>query len=176
MLQRPQAGEYTTFHATYIALVPEDDILAALDGQIEIVRLFVAAITPEQEAFRYAPKKWSVRQVFGHLADAERIFGYRALCIARGQAEALPQFDENLFVETANFDQRQLADLSAEWQRLREASLSMLRGLDPAAWTRTCIVSGSAVSTRAIAWITAGHLRHHLAIFRDRYGLTSQPD
>lgn len=171
MLQRPQAGEYTTFHATYIALVPEEDILAVLHGQIEIVRRLVAGIAPERETFRYAPEKWSVRQMFGHLADAERIFGYRALCIARGQTEALPQFNENLFVETANFDFRPLADLSVEWLRLREASLSMLRGLDASAWTRTCIVSGATVSTRAIAWITAGHMRHHLAIMKDRYGI-----
>ena len=173
MPQRPQSGEYTTFHATYVALVPEDEILAVLRSQIEIIQKLVANISGEQESFRYAEGKWSVRQVFGHLADAERIFGYRALCIARGQTEALPQFDENLFVETAGFGTRTLADLSDEWLLLRRASLSMLSALDEEAWLRTCVVSGALVSARAIAWIMAGHLRHHLAIFRDRYGLQS---
>lgn len=171
MPPRPEAIEYSAFQGAYVALVPEGDIFAVLREQINVVERLVAGVTPEQESFRYAPGKWSVRQVFGHLADAERIFGYRVLCIARGQKEALPPFDENLFVETANFDDRSLADLADEWLLLREASLAMMHGLDDAAWARICVTSGVPVSARAFAWIMAGHLRHHLVILNERYRL-----
>ena len=171
MTLRPEPAEYTAFQGTYVALVPEGDIFAVLHEQLSVVERLVAGVSPDQEFFRYGQGKWSVRQVFGHLADAERIFGYRVLCIARGQKEALPSFDENLFVETANFDERSLADLADEWRLLREASLAMMRGLDDEAWVRVCVTSGSPVSARAIAWIAAGHLRHHLIVLRDRYRL-----
>jgi hypothetical protein len=171
MPQRPDAVEYTAFHGTYVALVPEGDILSVLHEQVNVVELLVSGITPEQESFRYAAGKWSVRQVFGHLADAERIFGYRVLCIARGQTEALPPFDENLFVETADFDARTLGDLATEWRLLREANLAMMKRLKDAAWARICATSGAPVSARAFAWIMAGHLRHHLMVLKERYRL-----
>lgn len=101
--------------------------------------------------------------MFGHLADTERIFGYRVLCIARGQVEALPPFDENLFVETADFDARSLAHPAGEWRLLRQASLVMMNAFDDPAWNRVCVAGGVPVSARAFAWITAGHLRHHCA-------------
>ncbi len=171
MPQRPDAVEYSAFHGTYVSLVPEGDILVVLREQLDVVKRLVSGITPAQELFRYAPGKWSVRQVFGHLADAERIFGYRVLCIARGQTEALPPFDENLFVETADFDARSLADLAEEWRLLRAANLAMMDRLTDAAWARICVTSGAPVSARAFAWIMAGHLRHHLLIFKERYML-----
>ena len=172
MPQPPQTGEYAPWHATYISLVPERDIVAVLIDQTSVIETLAAAITPEQEVFRYAPGKWSVRQMFGHLADAERIFGYRALCIARGQTEPLPQFDENLFVETADFDLRPVAELADELLLLRHASLSMLQPLPEAAWKRTCVVSGAATSVSAVAWVMAGHFRHHRRILEDRYGIS----
>ncbi len=171
MPSRPEPTEYTAFQGTYVALVPEGDILSFLHEQQNVVERLITGVSLQQESFRYAPGKWSVRQVFGHLADAERIFGYRVLCIARGQQEALPPFDENLFVETANFDERSLADLAGEWRLLREASLAMMRGLDEEAWRRICVTSGAPVSARAFAWIAAGHLRHHLLILKERYRL-----
>jgi hypothetical protein len=172
MPQPPQPGEYAPWQAAYISLVPESDIVAVLIDQTGLIETLAAAITPEQEAFRYAPGKWSVRQVFGHLADAERVFGYRALCIARGQTDPLPQFDENLFVETAEFDNRPVAELADELLLLRHANLSMLQPLPEVSWKRTCVVSGVVTSASAIAWVMAGHFRHHLAIFEDRYGIS----
>ncbi len=171
MPARPKPGEFTPFQAAYVALVPEEDILAVLADQVAGIEGLVATISPHQELFRYAPGKWSVRQVFGHLGDAERIFGYRALCIARGQLEPLPPFDENLFVAMANFDERPLSSLASEWLMLRRANLSLLHSLEESAWNRTCLANHALTSTRAIAWIMAGHLRHHLAIFRYRYGI-----
>ncbi len=171
MPERPLAGEYTPFQADYVALVPEEDILPVLTEQVWDLAELENRISPEKEFFRYAPGKWSVREVFGHLSDAERVFGYRALCMARGQQEAMPAFDENLFVDTGNFDRRTLKQLAGEWQLLRRANLSLLHGLEPAAWTRTCLANDAVTSTRAVAWIMAGHLRHHLAILKDRYGV-----
>ena len=173
MPERPQADEYKPYHAAYIELVPEADIVAVLLMQVDALEDLAAGITPEQESFRYAPGKWSVRQVFGHLADAERIFGYRALCLARGQTEPLPQFDENLFVETAHFDDRPVAELADELLLLRHANLSMMQPLEETAWKRKGVVSGAPSSARAVAWIMAGHVRHHLVLFRERYGLST---
>ena len=172
MPQPPEVGEYAPWHAAYISLVHESDILAVLIDQAGLIETLAAAITLEQEAFRYAPGKWSVRQVFGHLADAERIFGYRALCIARGQAEPLPQFDENLFVETADFDSRPVAELADELLLLRHANLSMMQPLPEAAWRRTCTVSGVPTSVSTVAWVMAGHFRHHVVVLEDRYGIS----
>ncbi len=171
MLQRPEADEYQPFHAGYIALVPENDIVGVLLAQTDAIESLMGNITPEQEHFRYAPGKWSVREVFGHLADAERIFGYRALCLARGQTTPLPPFDENLFVETAHFDARPVAELGDELLLLRHANLSMLQPLEDAAWKHRGTVSEAPSTARAIAWIMAGHVRHHLEILRDRYQL-----
>jgi hypothetical protein len=169
--ERPQPDEYQPFQAAYIALVPEADVLGVLAFQVVQARQLIPSITPEQEAFRYAPGKWSVRQVFGHLGDAERVFGYRMLCIARGQQEPMPPFDENLFVENGNFDQRTLTNLADELVLLRKANISMLEQLDDTAWTRSCVVNAKSITTRAIAWIMAGHFRHHLSILKDRYGI-----
>ncbi len=174
MPERPEADEYQPYHAAYIGLVPEDNIVSVLLTQMDEIEALVAGISAEQESHRYAPGKWSVRQVFGHLADAERVFGYRALCLARGQTEPLPPFDENLFVETALFDRRPVAELSDELLLLRHANLSMLEPLEEAAWTRKGVVSGSPGTARAVAWIMAGHVRHHLALFYERYGLKSR--
>jgi len=171
MPERPQPEEYKPFQAAYIALVPESDILAVLSQQVETIEHLVSTCSPAQETYRYAPGKWSVREVFGHLADAERVFGYRALCIARGQTEPLPPFDENLFVEKAHFDRRSVADLASELVLLRRANLSMLQALEDKAWVRTCLTNNTLTTPRAIAWIMAGHFRHHRAIFKDRYGI-----
>ena len=171
MPQRPPMDEYRPFHAAYIALVPEEDVLFVLLTQTDTIEALAATLSLEQEVYRYAPQKWSVRQVFGHLADAERIFGYRTLCLARGQTEPLPQFDENLFVETAHFDKRSVAELADELLLLRHANLSMMQPLEDAAWKRRGVVSGAPASARATAWIMAGHVRHHLTIFSERYGL-----
>jgi hypothetical protein len=173
MPARPKPGEYAPWQAAYIELVPEDDIVRTLIDQTDVIEALSAAITPDQESFRYAPEKWSVRQVFGHLSDAERVFGYRALSIARGQTDPLPSFNENLFVETAPFDRLPVAELADELLLLRHANLSMLQALDEVAWKRTCLVNGVVTSAEAIAWVMAGHIRHHIALLGGRYGISA---
>lgn len=168
---RPGDTEYAPFYAGYVAKVPEAQIVPVLEGQLGELRRLVAAVPRERETFRYAPGKWSVREVFGHLADTERLFGYRALAIARGGREPLAGFDQDGAVAEAGFDAVALEELARGWGASREANLSLLRHLPVEAWARTGTADGKPISVRALAWILAGHVRHHQEVFRDRYGL-----
>ncbi|MFP3939072.1 MAG: DinB family protein [Thermoanaerobaculia bacterium] len=168
---RPAAGEYAPFFQGYVARVPEEEILPVLEGQVGEIRRLAASVPAERETFRYAPEKWSVREVFGHLGDTERLFGYRAMAIARGGREPLAGFDENASVTRAGFDAVPLGGLEAGWAAARRSNVLLLRHLPAEAWTRTGTADGKPISVRALAWILAGHVRHHQDVFRDRYGL-----
>lgn len=168
---RPGADEFAPFYAGYIHRVPDGDVLALLAEQGEETQRRLGQLTPEQALYRYAPGKWSVKEVLGHMCDTERIFAYRALRIARGDETPLPGFDENLYVPAGKFDSRELAHLLAELATVRAATLSLLRTFDEAAWMRRGLCNNHPVSARALAYITVGHERHHLAILAERYGL-----
>ena len=166
---RPDDTEYAPFYASYVAGVPESDVVAALrDSGREIVTA-LAAISESRGGFRYAPEKWTVREVIGHLIDAERIFGYRALRLARADATPLPGFEENDYVRAAGSDTRTIADLVNELRVVREGTVRLFESLADDAWPRRGVVNGREVSVRALAFITAGHTRHHLAVLRERY-------
>ena len=168
-MDRPSAAEFASFYAGYVSLVPEADIMRVLEGQADDVRLQTRAFIPKREEFRYAPGKWSVREVLGHVTDAERVFGFRAFCFSRGDENALPSFEQDDYVARAGFDRCSLADLVKEFAQLREANLTVLRRLDDAAWRRMGTASGKPVSVRALAYIMAGHVRHHLHVLSTRY-------
>lgn len=168
---RPDATEYAPFYASYVARVPEQDVLAALRSSGRDLAATLSAVPESRGDHRYADGKWSVREVIGHLIDAERIFTYRALRIARGDATPLPSFDENEYVRNAASDRRTLADLIEELALVRESSLRLFESLPSDAWTRRGVASGKDVSVRALAYITVGHARHHHHILRERYGL-----
>jgi hypothetical protein len=170
-MERPKETEYAPFYAGYVALVPEADILSVLERQVEEIRHLAASVPADRETFRYAEGKWSVRQVLGHLVDSERVFGYRAFCLSRGELAPLPSFDENRYVAAARFDAMPLRDLADELALVRGSNLVALRRLEPREWERVGTVSGKAMSVRALAWIMAGHPRHHLKILRERYGV-----
>ena len=167
--RRPDATEFAPFYAGYVDGVPEGDITTILRrGGDEWQR--VLAELPETRAdHRYADGKWSIKQVIGHVSDAERIFTYRALRIARGDRTPLASFDENAYAETAGSDRRTLAALAAELRAVREATLALFTSLPEDAWTRTGTASEKTVSVRALAYIAAGHAQHHLKILRERY-------
>ena len=171
MAGRPAEHEYAPFYQTYVSLVPEDDILGVMARQADEVQAIAAAIPADRHAFRYAPEKWTVREVFGHLGDGERVFGYRASCISRGEQASLPRFDENAYVANAAFDRADLGALVDEFLHLRAANLASLARLDDAGWQRIGTASERQISVRALAYIMAGHVRHHLAILRERYGI-----
>lgn len=167
--RRPEPNEYAAWYADYIGLVPEDDIVAAMEAQSRETAALLAAIDETKAAHRYAPEKWSIRELVGHVADAERVFSYRTLCIGRGETQSLPGFDEGTYARSSNAHARTLADLAGELAAARRATLALLRGFDEEAWGRSGTANNTPVSVRALAWITVGHERHHMKVLRERY-------
>jgi hypothetical protein len=168
---RPSQAEYFAYFDRYVSLVPEGDVLPALGKQMSAVQAACATLSEDRAGFRYAPGKWSVRQVLGHIIDTERVFGYRALCIARGEAVSLPSFDENEYAAAAGHDRCPLPELVEEFSALRQSHIHMLRHLDDAAWKRVGRVNEHPTSARAMAYIMAGHVRHHATVLSERYGI-----
>ncbi|MFN8572441.1 MAG: DinB family protein [Gemmatimonadaceae bacterium] len=168
---RPEADEFAPFYGTYVSKVPAADIVATLRVQASEMQAWGAALTEGQGAIRYAPDKWSVRQVIGHLSDAERVFSYRAMCFARGDQTPLPAFDENAYVANAAFDDRSLASLLQEFHATRASSIALFDSLTPAELQRRGTASGKGISVRALAWITAGHVAHHRQVLKEHYGV-----
>ena len=168
-IPRPAAAEYDPYYARYIDKVPEGDLLRTLEDQARETQRLLAGLSDAKALHRYAPGKWSIKEVIGHVADTERVYSYRALRFARADATSLPGFDENAWVPAGDFDARPLADLAAELDAVRRATLALLRGLDAAALARRGTANDAAVSVRAIAWIIAGHERHHVALLHERY-------
>jgi len=170
----PAADEYGAPYAGYIARVPAgSDLLELLASQGEENRARLGAVAEARGDHRYAPGKWSVKEVVLHLADVERIMAYRALRVARGDATPLPGFDEDAYTPLSGAGAQPLAALLDEWGDVRRATLSLFRHFPDAAWTRRGTASGFPVTPRSLAWIIAGHERHHLATLADRYGLWS---
>ncbi len=167
--QRPGSDDCAPHFAGYVSLVPETDIVKVLRDQIREVDELVKGIPAEHAGFRYASEKWSIREVIGHLADTERILSYRATCLARGEQAELPGFDENEYVRTALFDQWSLAELGAEFDALRRANVLLFEHLSGEAWRRSGVVNRNPITVPALAWIMAGHVRHHANILRERY-------
>lgn len=166
---RPSSSEFSPYYAGYVARVPDGDVVETLRVQVGETMSVVRALSEELGAHRYAPGKWSIRQVLGHLADTERIMSYRALRVARGDATPMAGFDENTYVANARFDERTLESLADELAIVRHATLAMLEPLSDEELSRAGSANGAPVTARAIAWIIAGHERHHLAIVRERY-------
>jgi uncharacterized damage-inducible protein DinB len=166
---RPEKSEYAPYYEKYVSLVPEADIVATLARQNEETLALLRTVTEERAGFRYEPGKWSIKQVVGHLIDAERIFAYRALAIARGERQPLPGMEQDEYMARADFDARTLADLAEEFGHVRRANVLMLRGLDDEAWSRRGVASDNEVTVRALAYIIAGHEAHHVQILRARY-------
>jgi DinB superfamily len=150
-----------------------EEPVVALEAQARKTQALLAGLSDAQAGHRYAEGKWTVRDVAGHMADAERVMSYRAMRIARGDATPLHGFDENAYVEVAGADRRPIAELAAELAAVRNATLALFRGLDAEAWRRRGAANGNPVSVRALAHIIAGHERHHVEILRTRYGIAS---
>jgi hypothetical protein len=163
----PDSGEYAPFYAGYVARVPETDLESVLENQAgELARL---AKSVADEHFRYAPGKWTLREMFGHLCDAERVFGYRLFCISRGETQSLPGFDENSYVESASYDLVSLSDHVKQFSLLRDANLMVWSQLTEQQVTAFGTANKHTISVRALARIMAGHVRHHIAVLNERY-------
>lgn len=167
---RPQPNEYAAYYGKYIALVPDADIFDLLQSQMKDSLAFLRKVPEAQGDVVHPPYAWTIKQVISHLIDGERIFAYRALRIARGDTTPLPGFDENEYAKMAKTDQLKLGDLVNEFETVRAATLTLLHNLPEEAWTRASTANGYPVSVRALAWIMAGHVNHHMAIVRKRLG------
>lgn len=166
---RPQGGEYAPYYDRYISLIQGEDILNTLDQQRRQMMLLLSGRDDDDADFRYAPEKWSAKEVLGHVCDTERIFAYRALRIARADATPLEGFEQDDYVRNGPFAKRPLADLVEDFIAVRRATLSLLRNLDEAAWMRRGIANKNEVSVRALAYIVAGHELHHRGILEEKY-------
>lgn len=173
MIARPQPTEHVPYFSRYIDLVPDGDLLELLDAQHRTTLKSLAPLSPEKAKHRYSDGKWSVTEVVGHLADTERIFTYRALRFARGDDTPLAGYDENAYTPAGRFDDRSLGDVLAEYTAVRGATVALLRGLPADAFERSGPANGHPISVRALAYIIAGHERHHLRVLEARYGIQS---
>ena len=166
---RPQAGEYAPYYDKYISLIPGNDVLSALDEQRRQTLLLLSGRTDADSNLRYAPGKWTVKEVLGHINDTERVFAYRALRIARNDQTPIEGFEQDDYVKFGPFATRSLVDLVEDYIGVRRATMSLFRNLDDSAWTRRGIANKNEVTVRALAFIIAGHELHHRRILEEKY-------
>lgn len=166
---RPEKGEYAEYYDRYVSLVEESDILAVLENQQVELRDFFQNITEEKSHYAYAEDKWTIKEVIGHLTDGERIFAYRALRISRADQTPIEGFEQDDYIKNSNFNGTPLAELTDELLLNLKANLIFFKNLTDEAWLRTGTASDNPVSVRALAYIMAGHIRHHLKILNERY-------
>jgi DinB family protein len=169
MIGRPQPDEAASYYSVYIDRVTGDDVVGFMATQMDETIAFLKGVSEEQSLHRYAADKWSMRELIGHVNDCERVFAFRALWFARGFPDPLPSFDQEIAAAGAGSDQVSWANLVAEFQAVRLATLALFRQLPEAAWSRQGVASGNSVSVRALAYIIAGHASHHMAVLRERY-------
>jgi hypothetical protein len=168
-MQRPAEDEYADYYRLYVSKVPDGDVCDTLTAQLAETRRLLAVFGEEGGNHRYAPDKWSVKQVVGHVIDVERVFAVRCLAFARGDETPWPGIDQDVYMRAVDFDRRSLAGLSEELSAVRAASLALFHGIEEEAWTRRGSASGNRFSARSMPWIMAGHERHHVGVLRDRY-------
>lgn len=169
MIETPQRTEAAPYYFTYIDRITSPDVLNVLHSQLDPTLAFLRTISEEKSLSRYAPGKWTIRQVMGHINDTERMFVFRAMWFARGFDTPLPSFEQEIAVTGAQSDSIPWARHIQEFAEVRRATLSFFGNLPPEAWSRTGTASGNPFTVRALAYIAAGHLDHHLAIVRERY-------
>jgi uncharacterized damage-inducible protein DinB len=168
-IARPEPGEYAPYYERYIALVAGSDILSALDGQRRQMMLLLSGRNEADGEFRYAPEKWSAKEVLGHVCDTERVFAYRALRFSRGDRTPLEGFEQDDYVKNGPFAQRALAEVIEDYIAVRRATFTLLRNLDEAAWMRRGTANKNEVTVRALAYTIAGHELHHRRILEEKY-------
>jgi uncharacterized damage-inducible protein DinB len=168
-IQRPDSDEFAPFYANYVNGVPIGDIVDVLKRQAADLRTLLQEVNGERAEYRYAPGKWSVKEVLGHVNDSERIFAYRALRISRGDATPLATFDQDTYVANAQFGRRSPASLLAEFEAVRAATVSLFDAMTDEESRRAGTASSAPVTARALAFIAAGHELHHTRILRERY-------
>lgn len=171
---RPSTTEYAPYYERYVSLVPGDDIVALLTLQLPETLALLSQFDERQGDFRYAPGKWSVKELLGHLIDSERVFTYRALRIARGDQTPIEGFEQDDYVKNGPYGELTLATLIEEFTHVRAATVSLFRNLATRDWARRGIANKLEVTVRGLAFITAGHELHHRRILKEKY-LSARP-
>jgi len=166
---RPAPTDFAPGNAEYVDLVPEDDIISAMEQQSSETQKLLSSLDESKAAYRYADDKWSVKEVLGHVIDSERILAYRMLAIARGETASLPGYEENDYVRAAKFDTWRLTDLAEHYALTRRSNIVLLSNLPEEAWDRRGTANDNPVTPRALAWMIVGHERHHVNVLRERY-------
>jgi len=166
---RPQTSDYAPNFAKYVSRVPDGDLLEILENQRRDMLRLLEPLSDTDGDFRYAPDKWSIKEILGHLNDTERVFAYRLLRIARGDQTPLPGFEQDHYVKAANSSARKLASLLEEFDSIRSASAGLILSLDSASFLRRGTASGKEISALALTFLIAGHALHHQAILEERY-------
>lgn len=169
LTQRPTGSEFAPYYGKYVEKVPDGSVLETLQSQITDTVSLLRSAGEAKGEHRYGPDKWSIKEVVGHMCDSERIFAYRLLRIARGDETPLPGFEQDDYIANGRFGSRSLDDLIDEFALIRASTVALVKNLDQAAMSRMGTASGFPVSARALAWIIAGHERHHISILRERY-------
>jgi hypothetical protein len=168
-MTKPETNEYAPYYEKYISLVPGDDITATLAAQVENTLALLRTIPENKGLHAYAPGKWTIKQMLGHVIDTERIMAYRALCIGRGDRTPFPGFEQDDYVMNTDFNLRTLAELTEEFAQVRQANLHLFKHFSDAEWRRLGTASDNPVSARALAYIIAGHELYHGALLREKY-------
>lgn len=170
-MPRPTPSDYPAFYDTYVRLVPEQELIPALEKSLEELRSDLARIPEDARDHAYAEGKWTVRRMIQHALDTERVFAYRALCFARGERQPLPGFDENAYADKASVHHRPMEEMKEEFTTLRRSHLAMFKGFTPEMLDSTGTADGKPVTVLAIGYMMIGHWRHHAGILRERYGM-----
>jgi len=170
---KPTVSEYPAFYHRYVNALDNADVRRVFADQVAYFTSLMSTLTDEQAKLRYAEDKWSVKQVIGHITDCERVFAYRAMCIARGETQALPGFDENAYVAKASFDQRPISRILDEFVAVRLGTILLFDSLTSVELLLSGVANNNPITVRALMWIIAGHTQHHLRILEERYGVTS---
>jgi len=168
-MTRPKPTEYPKHFEYYVSLVNVNDGIKALENQVIKMQSLIGDIPEEKENYAYEEGKWTIKELLGHLTDAERVFGYRALRFARGDHQKLPGFDEVSYVKNGNFDKRTLYNLAHEFGNIRESNISLFRSLQPEDFNKKGIANTYKITVRALVYIIAGHWEHHYNIIKSRY-------
>jgi len=166
---RPAKGDYGEYYQKYVDLVKGDDIFRILVEQNMDSQNVLNSFSESKGNYKYAEGKWTVKEVIGHMMDVERIFAYRALCIARGETNPLPGIDQDMYVSNGNFNKRQLFDLNYEYRLLRESNILLFGGFDKSVLQNKGTASGYEVTVLALMFMTVGHEKHHLNVLMERY-------
>jgi uncharacterized damage-inducible protein DinB len=168
-MTRPQSTEAADYYFKYIDLITSDEIVPAMENQMDEMLQFLNGISEEQSLYSYAPGKWTIREVLNHVNDGERVFTGRAFWFARGFTDALPSFEQDIAVQTAHANNTSWADLVEEFKYVRLSTISFFKSMPEEAWDKTGVASDNPVTVRALAYIIAGHVTHHMGVLREKY-------